>query len=110
MSGYQDSWNRAAGDNHHSAAIPESFREEYPVLSQVLGGILVAKGETGGVPPATINFWFEGCELRFCIMPRLGNRVAFGVVASPEKGLAAFEAELAAGRFGWKPAKNRRTA
>lgn len=110
MSHYQDSWNRADGDRGHNAGIPESFREEYPALSQVLGGVPVGKGETGGVPAATVNIWFEGGELRFCIMPRLGNRVAFGVAPSPEKGLAAIETEVAAGRFGWKPTKNRRTA
>lgn len=110
MSTYRERWNQASGDNDRKAAVPPEFRQEYPSLAEVLGGIEVAKGEQGGVPPATINLWFEGGELHFCIMPRLGNRVAFGVVQDPCKGFAAIESEVCQGRFGWKPSKNRRTA
>lgn len=110
MASYKETWNAADGDNRNRATIPPSFREEYPCLSEVLGGVPADADQRGGVPPATINVWFEGGELRFCIMPRLGSRVAFGVVTSPEKGFAGLEAEVASGRFGWKQGKNRRTA
>ncbi len=110
MSNYQDSWNQAGGDSQRKAVVPEEFRESYPCLATVLGGIEVAHGEQGGVPPATINLWFEGGELRFCIMPRIGNRIAFGVVSDSVKGFESLEKEIQQGRFGWKNGRNRRTA
>lgn len=110
MSNYQESWNAAGGDNQRKAVVPVEFAEEYPSLAAVFGGIEVPPGEQGGVPPATINLWFEGGELRFCIMPRVGNRIAFGVVSDAAKGFASLEAEVSQGRFGWKNGRNRRSA
>lgn len=110
MSSYQTSWNSSNGESHRKATIPPEFAEEYPCLAEVFGGIEVPAGQQGGVPPSTVNLWFEGGELRFCLMPRIGNRIAFGVVTDPVKGLASLEAEVKQGRFGWKAGKNRRTA
>lgn len=110
MSNYQGSWNSGAGDSSRKAAVPCEFKEEFPSLAEVFGGIEVASGEQGGVPPATVNLWFEGGDLHFCIMPRIGSRIAFGVISDPCKGFAGLEAEISQGRFGWKNGRNRRTA
>ena len=110
MSSYQSSWNKGAGDNSRKAEVPVEFREAYPSLAEVLGGVEVAQGEQGGVPPATINVWFEAGELHFCIMPRIGNRIAFGLISDPCKGFESLEAAICQGQFGWKNGKSKRSA
>jgi hypothetical protein len=110
MSSYEESYQRSCTDQRDRATVDEFFRAEYPALAVVFGG-KPGDGNGGpGVSPATINLWFEGGEMHFCIMPRFGNRVAFGVLADCSKGLSALEEAIAEGRFGWKISKSRKSA
>lgn len=102
MSTYRERFDESSGDNYDRRAVDAAFREEWPTLAEVFSGIPASQGEKNGVPPATINLFWEGGRLKFCIIPTGAGRVAFGTVAGPEKGLASLEASLQAGHFEWK--------
>jgi len=110
MSSYEQSYSAGAKDGRDFAAIPDSFREEYPQLAAVFAGLARAEQNGGSVPAATVNLWFEGAVCKFCIMPRFGNRIAFGTIEEPEKGFAGLEEAIAGGRFEWKVSKRRNSA
>ena len=110
MSSYELSYSAGSGESRGGAAVPIEFREEYPALSTVFSGVTAADGQTCAVPAATVNLWFEAGTLKFCIMPRYGNRIAFGTVEAPEKGFAGLEEALQRGRFEWKVSKRGKSA
>jgi hypothetical protein len=110
MSSYEDSYREGRGETTAGAAVPPSFREEYPALATIFAGITGEDGKTCSVPAATVNLWFEAGTCKFCIMPRFGNRIAFGTIASPEKGFAALEEAIQRGHYEWKVSKRRNSA
>lgn len=79
----------------------EEFAAEFPCTLEVLRGH-PKTDDLPGVCPATLMFFIEGGRLKFCISPREGSRVAFGVLDDPTKGLAALELALVKGAFEWK--------
>lgn len=110
MSSYRESFQAASTEREGLPNIPAAFRSRFPALSEVLGGIVEEGTGKLSIPAATLNLFWEGGELKFCIIPRFGNRVAFGSVPEPHKGIESLEREIAAGRVGWKISKNKRTA
>jgi hypothetical protein len=110
MSSYEQSFRSGQRDTRDLASCPEEFREAYPSLASVFAGSKPAEGEAQGIPAATVNLWFEGGELHFCIMPRFGNRVAFGLAGDGVKGFDALEQAISQGQFGWKISKSRKSA
>jgi hypothetical protein len=110
MSSYEQSYRAGGNDSRDLASVPAEFREAYPSLATVFAGVKPKEGETSGVYAATVNLWFEGGELHFCIMPRFGNRVAFGLAGDGVKGFDAIEKAICQGQFGWKVSKSRKSA
>ena len=107
MPSYSESFKEASSRNGSSGVLPKEFRERYPTLAEVLeGGGPVPEGQVP-VPPATVNLFVEGVQLKFCIMPRYGNRIAFGCVQEPLDGFLSIERALSAGAFEWKLSKRR---
>jgi hypothetical protein len=107
-SSYKLSFETARSGNGHAASLHASFVEKFPTLSEILQGS-PAEGEgTFPVPAASIVIFSEGGMVKFCITPRIGNRVAFGVWKDPEDGLDALERILERGDFEWKISKSRR--
>lgn len=102
MSSYASSYSVAIHESHDKATTTEEFRQEYPTLASVFEGVQGDGNGTPGVSAATISLFWEGGILKFCINPKIGNRVAFGSVRDPVKGLAALEAALCQGQFEWK--------
>ena len=82
-------------------AAPKAFREAFPALAEALEGIPTQDGLTG-VPPCTVMVFLESPRLKFCLSPQSGDRVAFGVLDEPERGLASLNNAIAEGRFEWK--------
>lgn len=89
-----------------SQAVAE-LRDECPELASILGG---SRNSMGGweVPPCTVMLFVEGDRLKFCLSPQTGNRVAFGVLKDPTKGLLSLEEELVKGAYEWKARKGGR--
>lgn len=110
MSTYEQSYSGGVSESRAQRVVPEEFKMEYPAIGKAMAGVFSPDGKTCLVPAATINLFFEGGELRFCLSPAFGDTVGFGVVADPSKGLAGVEAEIAGGRIGWKKAKSRKSA
>lgn len=104
---WKESYRSATENLDSTLAVPEGFREEYPTLSEVLEGSRSESNGHAATPPATLNLFLEGRQLKFCIIPKVGNRVAFGCVAEAVKGLSAVESELRAGHYEWKLSKRR---
>lgn len=102
MSTYVERFNATTGDTYNRSTVDPEFRGEYPALADVFGGCDqdAAVGKT--IPCATINLFWEGGRLKFCIIPKGYNQVAFGTVGDPSKGFAAIEAAIQAGHFEWK--------
>jgi hypothetical protein len=106
-SNYKTSFETARAGNGHATSLPTAFLEEFPTISEILQGS-PAEGEgTYPVPPASVVIFAESGDLKFCITPKLGNRVAFGVWKDPGEGLRSLERILGAGEFEWKISKAR---
>lgn len=107
MSTYIQSWRGKGTGRNGSDALSSEFREAYPTLAAVLCGEREGEGAGSEAPRATLNLFEEGGKLKFCILPKEGNQIAFGTIPDPVKGFDAIEVELAAGRFEWKKASRR---
>lgn len=108
MSFYVDSFGGGHGRNGGADNLPAEFVKAFPALTEVLVG---RKEETTGnclVPPATINLFVEGSQLKFCLIPKAGNRIAFGCVGKPVEGLVGLESAILGGKFEWKTSKRLR--
>jgi hypothetical protein len=102
MATYQERFDAAAEDTYNRSSVEPTFREEYPTLADVFSGITSRDPNQKDIPCATINLFWEGGRLKFCIIPRGLPKIAFGCLAEPEKGFAALEWALANGAFEWK--------
>lgn len=101
MSTYLTSYGN--GVNGHPGDFPdvEYFRTHFPNLLAALQGD-PAEGKTWKVPPATLMLFIEGGRLKFCLSPKHGTRVCFGVVKRPDATVASIEQALADNEFEWK--------
>jgi len=95
--------NPASGEDTPFLA---ALREEYPELAQALRGTKNVDGQCV-LPPCTLMLFLDGERIGFCLSPKAGQRVAFGSLPDPSKGLAGVEAEIAAGHFEWKNKRGR---
>jgi hypothetical protein len=102
MSTYRESYAKGASQAGFSRFVSEEFEQEFPMVSNVFAGEYDADGKTCIVPSASIVLFAEAGKLKFCITPRVGNRVAFGTCDDPVKGLASVEQALARGNYEWK--------
>lgn len=110
MSTYKQRYADAPLQIAGGSIVPEGFRDEYPTLAEVLGGVASSPADPQFVPQATITLFAEMGKLKFVIKPKSGDRVAFGTLSEPEKGLADVEKEISAGRFEWKRSSGRRSS
>ncbi len=106
MSSYAESYSKGMQASAQNKLSIE-FEEQYPSIAQMFHGQMSPDGAQCLVPPASINLFVEGSQMKFCINPKTGNRVAFGCIPDPSKGFDALEVELAKGRFEWKISKRR---
>jgi len=106
MSKLIQSYSSAADHNGEDTPFLTSLREEYPELAQAMKGTKNIEGQML-LPPCTLMLFLDGDRLGFCLSPKNGNRVAFGSVPDPAKGLGGVEAEIAAGHFEWKNKRGR---
>jgi len=88
-------------------SLPDDFRAKYPTLTEVLEGHETSDQAGTACPTASLVLFAESTQLKFCVTPRTGNRVAFGCLPRALDGLDGVEAELAAGKFEWKLSKRR---
>jgi|SRR5689334_15928805 len=102
MATYKERFDATAGETYNRSAVEPTFREEYPQLADVFSGVPATNGVDKDIPCATINLFWEGGRLKFCIIPRGSNKIAFGTISEPEKGFAGLEAALTNGTFEWK--------
>jgi len=101
MSKFRESYVATDSSNVRSAPALLGLRDEYPTLADALLG---SAGTDGGpaVPACTLMVFVEADKVKFCLNPKYGDRIAFGTLTEPEKGLAGIEWEMAEGRFEWK--------
>lgn len=79
----------------------QALRDEYPLVVEAMRGV-VGDETTPTLWPCTVMLFLEGDQLKFCLNPKSGNRVAFGSVADASKGLLGVEQALFDGHFEWK--------
>ncbi len=104
MSDYVKSYLSQDGDGQLSSPNIVQMRDEYPNLTQALIG---ARGPDNKLViwPATLMLFLEGDQLKWCLSPKVGDKVAFGTVLDPSKGLTDVESALKLGKFEWKKRK-----
>jgi hypothetical protein len=107
MSSYGQKYSQALTSGVTREGVDPGFAEEFPHLAEIFRGVPKNGEGSFDVAPATLNLFWEGGVLKFCIIPRTGNRVAFGSCQCPEKGLQSVEEALAAEHFEWKISKRR---
>jgi hypothetical protein len=106
MSRYLAGYEVAKKERVGLVVVPDSFRDSYPALAEVFAGVLEEGQALPKVHSATLNLFWEGLELKFCIIPRFENRIAFGVVQEPLRAFESIDQAISAGRLGWKVARN----
>lgn len=101
MSKFRESYVATERDKVREAPALVGLQTEFPTLADALLG---AAGTDGGpaVPPCTLMLFVEADKVKFCLNPKYGDRIAFGTLTDPEKGLSGVEWELSEGRFEWK--------
>lgn len=106
MSRFFDGYGKTMQDGGRGFPGEDEFRQEFPDLWAALQG---DPGEDGKarMPPCTLMIFAEGGRLKFCLSPKQGNRVCFGVMSDPVKGLWSVQDALAEGKFEWKVTKSR---
>lgn len=104
MSNFVKSYMSQDGDGQLSSPNIVALREDYPNLTEALLG---AKGPDGKIAiwPSTLMLFLEGDVLKFCLSPKVGDKVAFGTILDPSKGLLGIEQALESGKFEWKKRK-----
>lgn len=80
--------------------------EDHPALAWALAGRPKDHPE-GFAPPATFMLFFDSGRLKFCLSPKFGTDVLFGVVSDPTAILANVEASLREGKFEWKTRRSK---
>lgn len=104
VSKFRASYSQVSVPRGGCEVVPPEFREEFPQLSEVLGGIPAA-GDDEALPRHSVILFLEGGRLKFCLSNRGSQRCAFGTVEDPAKGLAGVELALAEGHYEWKNRK-----
>lgn len=82
------------------ALLPE-FRESYPAIAEVMGGVEAENGSAAILPHTLMLFW-EGDRMKFCLNRSGSPTVCFGCVPDPLQALESIDKELREGRFEWK--------
>ena len=95
----------------HSPAGPDAsqdrfkeFRDRWPVLAAVMLG-RTKSHPAGAAPPASIILFVDSGSLKFCVSPKTGPGVAFGVVDDPTELVESIVDSIASGRLEWKDRK-----
>lgn len=97
-----ESYQSTTGANVFGAMSPPELREQWPALAAVMEGIYSPDGKQCELPPCTVQLFCELGKLKFCLSPKTGNRIAFGSVSDPSKGMDGLERALQDGHFEWK--------
>jgi hypothetical protein len=107
MSRFADSYASPGSKNARESEAYLALLDEVPAVADVLAGTLDADGRCV-VPPCTVQIFLDAGVLKFCLSPKVGDRVAFGVVQEPLYSLQGIERALEQGKFEWKTPKGRR--
>lgn len=81
--------------------------EEVPLLAKCFIGQSSEDGKTT-LPPCSLILFLERDLLKFCLSPKVGDEVAFGVVQEPLYSLEGVERALREDKFEWKKGHNRK--
>jgi hypothetical protein len=101
MSWTQSFW-AGQGKDGKVNSLPDNFRAKYPTLAEVFEGSAPGTKENPAAPSCSVILFLEGSQLKFCLSPKVGNRIAFGCIGQPLEALECLESELLAGHFEWK--------
>jgi len=82
-------------------AVPDGFREEFPILADAMGGKAAVDGEAAFLPHSLI-LWFDGARLKFCLSRKGLANVCFGTVEDASRGLQGVEKAILDEHFEWK--------
>src|SRR3974377_1518099 len=77
MSHLVDVYNRAATSDYRLRVVNDEFLHDFPLLGQLLSGVLSEDGKTLLLPPCKLTLWAECGSLNCCLMPVIGRRKAF---------------------------------
>lgn len=102
---WKESFWSGQSQNGKAATLPLDFKAKYPTLAEVLEGEGTGTKENPATPACSVVLFAEGDRLKFCITPRVGNRVGFGCVREAVRGLEGLESELSGGSVEWKLSK-----
>ena len=90
--------------------LPDALREYLPNVALALAGRVGSKKEKKTpIQPATIILFARDGGVGFVIAPKDAPKNAHGFVREPSNLLDQIEAELEAGRIGWKPPSRKRS-
>ncbi len=109
MSRFFDGYGQAGKQSGPESPAYLALTEEVPVLAKALIGHSTAEG-TCLVPPCSLILFLDSGILKFCLSPKYGDQVCFGVVQEPLYSLHGVERALEQDKFEWKrPGKGRRS-
>ena len=77
MSHLVDGYNRAGTSDNRLRVVNDEFLHDFPLLGQLLSGVLSEDGKTLLLPPCKLTLWADGGSINCCLMPAVGNRKAF---------------------------------
>lgn len=108
---YADNFQAAVDEDEIGSAftLSNDLRECYPNLSLALTGRVGSKKhKQPPIAPATLILFCRDGGVGFVIAPKESPKNAHGFVSEPGDLLAQIEAEIDAGRIGWKPHAKKR--
>jgi hypothetical protein len=108
MLSYADRVRQARGrSSTNGRELPDGFREEFPMLADVLAG--VADDGTGHeIGAATVTLFVKDGRLRFSIGGQDADVCFFGECEDAAKGLWAIEDAIREGRLGVKEERRKK--
>jgi hypothetical protein len=77
MSILVDSYNRSQTADYRLRVLNDEFKHDFPLLGQVLCGVLSEDAKTLLLPPSKLTIWAECGSLNCCLIPAVGREKAF---------------------------------
>lgn len=101
MAKWQQRYKTPTDGKEASEKATASFREAYPEVAAILGGVFETDG-TIEIPPYGVRLFINGGVLKFQISRKDETLSGFGVISNPDNILESVEHALVNDEVGWK--------